>query len=250
MTNSSEGSLRPKLPAWLMLRLVVTGFLLLDYSSCAYRQRTTPGINQSAPFATDAVFDSLRNTPRISKGYGTFTVAINGERHAGDFEVIRLDSGSQISLYTTFGGHIGSVAATADSGVVTFKSRTVSLSAQQTLDTSGLPFGSLLTLGELVGCFNGKMPFSDDDIDKLAAVTPLKVKEELLISLATAHQNIFFHFATRTGRIKRSIIERFTSTDSLRMSFQHFNRSVSQQITLKADEKNYFSLKFKKIVFP
>ena len=184
----------------------------------------------------------------LIKGYGTITYSENGNRQTGSFDV-NWQTGNTFSahFYSPFGTVLGSVTTDGDSGVIRFNSREHHVGLQNPVDlfffcNTGLTMADVVTLltGRIVGAAVMQKAPDSSFIQQKYHVQFWKSEKT----------SVSYFFSKDFRHLKRIVYNyNFKKEDAYSILFQSFFEGFSRYITLKADDRNYFSLKFEHFRF-
>lgn len=207
---------------------------------------STLSLKQSATLHHPPSFDSLRHHVAfhpIKRGSGTILLSVNGEKKKGEVDILQQAETASVTFYSLIGGIIGTIRIVEDSGEIAFLGKTVRLSLDQSVDTLGLLWCSNVSLEELFAILTGNIPATVSR-SLFMPETTIATKSESISSFFLKSQRLKMHFSTRTGKLKRIILDYSFKEKPFSIEYSSYQQGVPYMIMLKFDENNFLKLKY------
>ncbi len=208
-------------------------------------------VGKPSPYDTVQPLRSLilpYGPPARFTGYGSLIVRFQGEKYSGSFDLVH--SGEDllnVVFYGPFGTPFGSITTAGDSGTVTVQDYRETLPLDRRLDTLRFPWGGGLTLKQLTDVLCGRMilagAFSDEPPHVIVSHW---FRKELLWERDTLSVSLLF--SSNLKSLERTLItDKRESGRVYKIEFDNYADGFPHFISLKADDRNYFSINYRKM---
>jgi hypothetical protein len=207
-----------------------------------------PLLKDDVPAATAlmAPGDSIRPLA----AFGDVRMAIDGELHRGSVEVHRSGTGEfSADFYAAFGIIAGSIRMENSRGTVCLDDHTYTFADTQSMDTLPLAWGKDLTMDDLTHVLLGEVP--------PACAMLLRQKPD---SCVDGKKTISAVWKTDSIDIEATLKKRSRSTEGVVfifkrltpyrfLAFKSFSGGRAYKIELRENDRNYFSIRYKKLKY-
>lgn len=199
------------------------------------------------PFSESGDYSTIvvsSDDPLISiRGYGEICYSEKGSKQTGSFDVDWVSPDTfNVHFYSPFGTMLGTASANADSGLITFDNKAHRVSLDQNLDPLFLLRGYGLQLRSLVTIMTGRV-LPEVVLDRKPDSSYIQKKERIHCWNVDGKAVKYF-FSKDLRRLNR-IVYNYSSTEKqYQIIFRSFRDGFSRYISVGADDRNYFSLKF------
>jgi hypothetical protein len=215
-------------------------------SGCFYFPGSTNRNDVALPhFST---LKSYFNTKEIVKGFGNIEISFDKEKYRGTFELINdVTHGCRVTFYSLFGGTFGTIIIKNDTGMVSFQGRNIRLSVDKPLDTLGFLWSQHLKMKDWMSLLSGVIPMELFDRPFVPEACIKKGFSKILVYTFES-DHIYLHFPLRLSKLKRIILDYSANENPFFIANSNFMDNVPKDITIKADNRNYFKIEYENIV--
>ena len=184
--------------------------------------------------------------PVAFKGSGSVLFVTNGEKQSGSFdERYKSVSSMAATFYSPMGTIIGSISAHGDSGVVMLPEHSFQLPLASPLDSLKLAWVSNITLGALITALCGKVAHQFNPDSLVEKPQPARHRREFTGENKTiGYAVISSNDLKKLKRIVVTVGTKVPSEKKISIVYESFFSGIARYITIKVDDRNYFSLRY------
>jgi hypothetical protein len=222
----------------------IAAFLLL--SGCT---PPPPLLKDDFPSATASITAS-RDSMRAVAAFGDIRLAVGGELHHGSVEVHRSGTGAfSADFYAAFGITVGSVRMEKGRGTVCIDNGTYTFSGAQTMDTLPAAWGQDLTMEDLTHVLLGEVPTVCSALLQQRPDSCVDGKKTIFALWKTDSIDIEASLKKRSREAERLVFTFKRRTPFRFLTFRSFSGGRAHKIELRENDRNYFSIRYRKLKY-
>ncbi len=189
----------------------------------------------------------LSSRPLISRsfskmaGAGELLLSVAGQRYSGDFDAKwEHTSGFSMVIYSPFGGIFASISSDSVTGKIAIQDKEYSVSMDQLVDTLPFAQGQKIDFRQFVCFISGQIV----DLNCLTEKPDQIISKRKYQLLSWETDSTITDARIRKKDSNLDYLQLRYKNSSAVIRFSNFRNQIPRSISLKADDKNYFSINY------